>query len=106
MIDLPETFYAVCFAYISGDRLYTNPDKTLFVYSLDDLTTPSATYHLGDWCYSALITDNRLFLGGNYRLHIFEVTPSLTEPLTLVANIPTKVSVLRILRVGDSLLLG
>jgi hypothetical protein len=92
--------------YLWGGRLYTEADKTLFVYSVDDLTSPSATYPLGDYCYSALITDCRLYLGGYKMLHIFEVTPSLTEPLRPITKIPTKRSVFKILRVGDDLLLG
>ena len=92
--------------YLWGDRLYTEADKTLCVYSFSDLTSPSTTYPLGDKCYSALITDNRLYLGGVSKLLIFKVTPSLTEPLTPVTNIPTKDAVNKILRVGDDLLLG
>jgi hypothetical protein len=86
--------------------LYTEVDKTLNVYSVGDLTSPSATYPLGGQCGSGLITENRLYLGGHYKLHIFEVTPSLTEPLTPVTQIPTKSYVYKILRVGDDLLLG
>jgi hypothetical protein len=86
--------------------MYTEVDKTLHVYSLGDLSSPSATYPLEDFCYSGLFTDNRLYLGGEYKLHIFEVTPSLTEPLTRVTKIPTKSYVYKILRVGDDLLLG
>jgi hypothetical protein len=88
--------------------LYTEVNYTLYVYSLSDLTSPSATYPLGydENCYSALITENRLYLGGYRMLHIFEVTPSLTEPLTPVTKIPTERYVRKILRVGDDLLLG
>jgi hypothetical protein len=71
-----------------------------------DLTSPSATYPLGGFCFSGLITENRLYLGGGKKLHIFEVTPSLTEPLTLVTQIPTEDYVNKILRRGDDLLLG
>jgi hypothetical protein len=92
--------------YLWGDRLYAEADKTLCVYSLTDLTSPSATYPKLDVCRSALIIENRLYLGGVYKLHIFEVTPSLTEPLTPVSQVPTKHCVLKILRVGDNLLLG
>jgi hypothetical protein len=104
-VDLPGNS-RVNFVYLSGDKLYTEADKTLYVYSLSDLTSPSATYQLGDDCYSALITENRLYLGGICNLHIFEVTPSLTEPLTPVTKIPTMEDVLKILRLGDELLLG
>ena len=86
--------------------MYTQANKTLHVYSLDDLISPSATYPIVGSCYSALIYENRLYLGGNCGLHIFEVTPSLTEPLTPVTQIPTKHRVFKILRVGDDLLLG
>ena len=79
---------------------------TLCVYSLGDLTSPSATYPKLDKCYSALITENRLYLGGACKLHIFEVTSSLTQPLTPVTKSPIKTSVNKILRVGDELLLG
>ena len=86
--------------------MYTEADETLYVYSLSDLTSPSATYPLDNKCYSALISENRLYLVGLCQLHIFEVTPSLTEPLTPVTNILTKSFVYKILRVGDELLLG
>ena len=86
--------------------MYTEADETLFVYSVGDLTSPSATYPLERKCYSALITDNRLYLGGGCELFIFEVTQSLTEPLIPVTKISTKSSVFKILRVGDDLLLG
>ena len=86
--------------------MYTEADNTLYVYSLGDLTSPCATYPLDNKCYSALITENRLYLGGNNELHIFEVTPSVSEPLTSVTEILTKSIVNKILRVGDDLLLG
>jgi hypothetical protein len=106
LINLPESTGTVWFVYLWGDRLYTEADETLYVYSLSNLTSPSATYPLGNKCYSALITENRLYLGGACKLHIFEVTPSLTEPLTPVTKIDTEKGVNKILRVGDDLLLG
>ena len=69
--------------------MYTEADKTLYVYSVEDLTSPSASYPKLDKCYSVLIAENRLYLGGVRKLHILEVTPSLTEPLTPVTKIPT-----------------
>ena len=42
-VDLPGD-YGVCFVYLSEDRLYTEANETLYVYSLDHLTSPSATY--------------------------------------------------------------
>ena len=86
--------------------MYTGIDNTLYVNSLGDLTSPSVTYPLDVKGYSALIADNRLYIGGNYKLHIFEVTPYLTIPLKPVTSIPTEYSVYKILRVGDELLLG
>jgi serine/threonine protein kinase len=106
LINLPASKWISSFVLVWGDRLYTAADKTLHVYSLSDLTSPIATYPLGGNCDSALITENRLYLGGWCNLHIFEVTPSLTEPLTPVTQIPTKTYVTKILRVGDDLLLG
>ena len=107
MINLPESTYGVNVVYLWGYRLYTEADGNLYVYSVGNLTSPSATYRLDDLCcYSPLITDNRLYLGGNNKMHIFEVTTSLSKPLTPVAKIPTKDCVNKILRVGDDLLLG
>ena len=91
---------------LSGGRLYTVADETLYLYSLGDLTSPSATYLLVDMCLSALIIDNCLYLGGKNKLHIFKVTPSLSEPLIPVTKIPIKEGANKILRVGDNLLLG
>lgn len=67
--------------------------------------TPSAIYPLLGNVWSAFISDNRLYLGGMKGLNIFEVTPSLTEPLIPVSKIPTKDTVSNILRVGDDSLL-
>jgi hypothetical protein len=96
----------VHFVYLFGGRLYTEADETLYVYSLGDLTSPFATYPLDTFCYTGLISDNRLYLGGEEMLQIFEVSPSLTEPLIPVTQIPTMQWVNKILRVGDDLLLG
>jgi hypothetical protein len=77
------------------------------VYSLSDPSSPIATYPLGGWCYSGIITDNRLYLGGEKKLHIFEVmTTSSTQPLKQVTVIDTAHWVNKILRVGQELLLG
>jgi len=54
----------VHFVYLSGDRLYTERDKTLLLCSMNDLSSSIATYPLGGQCYSAIISDNRLYLGG------------------------------------------
>jgi hypothetical protein len=65
------------------------------------MSSPLATVPLSFNCYSAIIIDKRLFLGGDFELHVHEVTPSLTEPLTPLTVINTKQPVFRILRVGN-----
>ena len=104
-VDLPGDD-DVLFVYLNGDKLYTERSNNLYVYSLSDLSSPIATYPLGDWCHSGIITDNRLYLGGNYKLHIFEVTTSITKPLKRVTVIDTESWVYKISRVGHELLLG
>ena len=71
-IDLPDGKWEVHFVYLSGDRLYTAGDSTLYVYSMSDHTSPIATYRLdrGKWC-SGIIADNHLYLGCRYKLHVF-----------------------------------
>jgi hypothetical protein len=97
----------VYFVYLNGDRLYTGRGKNLYVYSLSDLYSPIATYPLGGWCFSGIITDSRLYLGGGGRkLHIFEVSASISQPLKKVKVIDTESWVNKILRVGQELLLG
>jgi hypothetical protein len=86
--------------------LYTVADETLFVYSMSDHTSNIATYRLWRGCKSGIITDNHLYLGGNMKLFVFEVTTSLTHPLIPVEVIDTKDSVYKILRVGNELILG
>ena len=91
--------------YLTGDRLYTTSDKTLYVYLVSDKTSLIATYSLSNDCYSGL-SGNRLYLGEEYYLEIFDLATSLTQPLTLVTQIKTKDYVLKILMVGNQLLLG
>ena len=105
-MDLPAGDDRVYFVYLNGDRLYTVRGRNLYVYSLSDLSSPIATYPLGGWCHSGIITDNRLYLGGDYKLYIFEVTNSITQPLKPVTVIDTANGVLKILRAGHELLLG
>jgi hypothetical protein len=73
---------------------------------LSDLSSPIGTYPLGGECFSGIITDNRLYLVGWGKLHIFEVATSITHPLKLVTVIKTEFFVLKILRAGHELLLG
>jgi hypothetical protein len=105
-VDLPAGNDEVSFVYLNGDRLYTERGKNLYVYSLSHLYSPIATYPLGGQCKSGIITDNCLYLGGGNKLHIFEVTASISQPLKQVIVIDTQDWVNKILRVGQELLLG
>ena len=87
-IDLTLSYRQVFFVYLSGDRLYTATDKTLFVYSMSDHTSPIATYQLYGKCFSGIIADNHLYLGGR-NLQVFEMTTSLTQPLITLKVIDT-----------------
>jgi hypothetical protein len=51
------------FVLLSGDRVYAGLDKTLYVYSVRQLTHPVATYSLEDRCRSAIFVEKRLYLG-------------------------------------------
>jgi hypothetical protein len=44
----PPCHNCIYFVYLNEDRLYTELDRTLYVYSLSDLTYPLATYPLED----------------------------------------------------------
>jgi hypothetical protein len=55
---------SIYFVYLNGERVYTERGENLYVYSLSNPSSPIATYLLGDKCYSAITTDNRLYLGG------------------------------------------
>jgi hypothetical protein len=88
--------------YLSGDRLFTAADKTLYVFSMTDLRSPIATYPLDGVCCSGMIIHERLYLGGYEKLHIFKLTSSLTQPpLIPVPAITTKWGMNKILRVGN-----
>jgi hypothetical protein len=105
-IYLPESDNIVYFVYLSGDRLYTSADETLYVYSMIDHTSPIATYQLSKRCLSGIIADNHLYMGGKEKLHVFEVTTSISQPLIPVKVIDAKRWLLKILRVGNELILG
>ena len=89
-IDLGKSFFSVYFVYLSGERLYTADYETLYVYSMINLATPIATYQISGDCYSGIITDNHLYLGGKEKLHVFKVSTSLTQPLISFRVINTK----------------
>jgi len=76
------------------------------VYLVSHITSPIATYSLSNACFSGIISENRLYLGGENYLKIYELTTSLTQPLTSVTQIKTGGDVYKILRVGHKLLLG
>ena len=61
-VDIPDSGY-VFFVYLSGEKVYTAVDKTMYVYLVSDTTSPIATYSLRNVCFSGLIKDNRLYLG-------------------------------------------
>lgn len=88
--------------------MYLAADKTLYVHLMSDLTSPIATYELNDVCKACIIADNRLYLGGNKFLHVYQVNNySLTsEPLEEVTKLEPKWSILKIIRVGNELVLG
>ena len=105
-IHLPESEYTVSLVYLSGDRLYTAGGETLYVYSMSDHISPVATYQLGEKCYSGIMSDNHLFLGGDKKLFVFEITTSLIQPLVPVKVIDTEHWVYKILRVRNEFILG
>jgi hypothetical protein len=80
--------------------MYSAAARTLYVYLLSEITSLIATYSLSDTCRSGMISDNRLYIGGVEYLKIYELKTSLTQPLAPVAQITTKNSVYKILRVG------
>ena len=87
------------FVLLSRDRLYTEANSTLYVYSVNDLTTAIATYNLPGQSYSSgLIADNRLYIGSlRCNLIVYKISNSLTEPLKLLASIKTRRSVLNMM---------
>ena len=101
-INLPDGGFDghVKFVQLNGDKLYTAADKTLYVYLVSDTTSPIATYSLSKVCFSCIIIDNRLYLGGRGYLEIFDLKTSLSQPLRSVTQIKTKNQVHKLLRVG------
>jgi hypothetical protein len=94
------------FVLLRGERLYIAVGKTLYVYSARKLTNPIAAYRLKCEALSANLFDNRLYIGSTCKFIIFELTPSLTEPLRYVTKIETKEDVFSIIRNGNELLVG
>ena len=92
---------------LTDDRLYAASNENLYVYSLSDFTSPISTIPISQErsLKSCIIIDDRLYLGGE-NIHVFKVTASLAQPLLPLTVIPTEEEVLKILRVGNELLLG
>ena len=86
--------------------MYTAGGETLYVYSMSDHISRVATYQLGEKCYSGIMSDNHLFLGGGKKLFVFKITISLIQPLVQVKVINIKRPVYKILRVRNELILG
>jgi hypothetical protein len=102
---------AVNFVYLHEDRLYIAGGKTLYVYSMTDLNSPLAVIPLGDYCFSGLIIDSRLYLSVDDQLQVYDLPSSssnnLEPPLIRVKVIRTKSIVFKILRIGpQELLMG
>lgn len=65
-VELPGSGEKVRLVLLGLDRLYTEVDRTLYVYSLSELTSPIAIYHLFGNCWCGLVADKTLFLGGSF----------------------------------------
>ena len=95
------------FVYLNEDLLYTEVDKTLYIYSESNLSAPIASYKIDCNCYSCIIADNKLFLGGEKALYVFKVTAALLkQPLELLKKITTEDRVNKLLRVNHELLVS
>ena len=92
--------------YLDGDRLYTELDKYLNVYLINDLTSPIATYPLKGRSKSCILANNCLYLNGGDTLYVFKVSTSLTQPLIRVSQIPAPEKINTIVRMGGELVLG
>jgi hypothetical protein len=79
--ELPD--YVDC-VVLSGEKVYICIDKTLYVYPVTKPRRRICTYQLDDSIFSAEMIGNRLYLGSDGKLFIFEVSQSLKNPLTCV----------------------
>jgi hypothetical protein len=109
-VELPGTVSKskANFVLLSRKNLYTSVDKTLYVYKGSDLNSPIATYDLPSNCWTGLIDKNYLFLGGDTsNIFIFEISSSDKKPpLNRKVTIQTKQPVIKIIKVGQELMLG
>ena len=68
-----------------SDRLYTALSKTLYVYAVADLSKPLATYPLPTvYTNSGLATDTNLYVASFKTLNVYDLSPSLSQPLKLI----------------------
>ena len=77
----------ISFVHLYGDRLYLGSGENLYVYSVNDYSSPIARYPIKGYCKSGLIAENLLFLGGSNDLRVFRLTNSLTTPLILIRKV-------------------
>ena len=94
---------------LKGDRLYTQVDDILYVYSMSDLTSPIATYEFPGDCCSGLIADNLLFFLGGFdyiNIIVYQISTSLKQPLRQLAAIETHEWTNKIIKLGKELVLG
>jgi hypothetical protein len=105
-VDFEDGYDPVTMVYLNEDRLYTEVDTILRVYLLKDLTTPIATYPLKGHSETCLVTGNRLYLGAADKLHVFEVSKSLAQPLEEVSQITLHDNLYKISRMDRELVLG
>ena len=105
-LELPGIGEKVKFVLLSGDRLFSAADYTLYVYQLSDLTLPKATYILPIDFLSALIADNNLFIGSSGQIIVYEISASLTQPLKQLAIIKASRRITKMIKVGQELILG
>ena len=50
--------------HLNAGLLYTEVDKILHVYLVSDFSAPIAYYEIDGHCYSCIIADNQVYLGG------------------------------------------
>ena len=105
-VELPRSRDAVFFVLLSGDRLYTSEFGNLYVFSVSNLALPIASYDLPENCISGLIANNCLFLGASNCIIVYEISASLTSPLKQLSKIQTIEWILKMITVGQELVLG
>jgi hypothetical protein len=88
-VELPTSGVKVSFVCISEERLYTSSYKTLYVYSMSDLSLPIASYYFPTGgCLSGLIANNFLFLGSFQKIIVYEINEISTAMDDLDLTLP------------------